>query len=68
MKQSAHDKAYRIFVTDALFCVADNTARISGGNHLQKRYSEIIEPTKIEKRTAAEIINGIRNKLGGENQ
>lgn len=59
--------AYRIYVTDALRLITENTAKIVGrfageASYLQVRYAELIEPTKKEK-TANEIIDNIREKL-----
>ena len=48
--------AYRIYVTDAL------KASLLGRN--AQRYADIFKPE--DKRTSEEIIDGIRNKLGGK--
>ena len=56
------EKAYQIYVTDALKLIAENTSKISGGSYLSKRYIDVIEP-HIEKRTAKEVIGTIKDKL-----
>ena len=57
-----HDReqAYRIYVTDAL--------KIIG--RIDQRYYDFVRPTKVETRTAEEIISSISEKLkkaGGQN-
>lgn len=58
-------KAYNAYVTDVLKMIAENTAKMSGGNYTKIRYLDIIDPPKEEKRSAGEIINSIRSKLEG---
>lgn len=55
--------AYRFFVTDELFYLNNNVVNLSGGNSLQNRFYEILNPPKEETRTAEEIIDNIKNKL-----
>ena len=55
-EEMQREQAYRIYVTDAL------KAGLLGRN--AQRYVDIFKPE--EKRTAGEIIKGIRDKLGGE--
>ena len=57
------DKAYRLYVTDALKIITENTAKLNGGTYLTGRYAEMIEPRKEETRTAEEIIDTIKEKL-----
>ena len=40
------DKAYRLYVTDALKIITENTAKANGGTYLTGRYAELIEPKK----------------------
>ena len=58
------EKAYRVYVTDTLRLVAENTAKMGqGGSYIKARYIEVIEPPKEEKRSADEVINNIKTKL-----
>lgn len=62
---------YRLYVTDSLKLVAENTAKLSQGGYLVKRYAELIDIGKRdvakEEKTPEEIIGRIKNKLrGGE--
>lgn len=60
------DMAYRIYLTDSLQIIGQNTARYAGGNSLKMRYRDIVEPKPEETRTAEDIIKSITSKLGGE--
>ena len=53
-KEMSRDLAYRIYISDCLMHLAGGTQRLA----------DILYPVK-ETRTADEIINGIKNKLGG---
>lgn len=57
---------YRIYTTDALKVIAGNTAKYAGGSCMKARYADIIYPQPEETRTAGEIIDSIKRKLGGE--
>lgn len=64
------DKSYRIYITDALQAIANNSAGSDKRVSINKRWIDVVEPTKIqETRTEKEIVNDIRKKirgLGGE--
>ena len=62
-EQSAKDKAYRIYATDALKMIAENTSRLAGGTSPRLRYYDLIKPPIKETRTSEEIIGNIRGKL-----
>lgn len=53
------------YVTDALMYISQNTANMAGGKALQKRFYEVLNPEPEETRTAQDIINNIKKKLGG---
>lgn len=57
------DTAYRVYVTDALKVIAENTSRFNGGSYMNARFTDIINPKPEETRTADEIITGITDKL-----
>lgn len=58
------DAAYRIYVTDALRIVGENTAQYVGGNYIKARYADIIEPKKQDNRTCEEITADIVARCG----
>ena len=71
---------YKIYVSDALRIIAENTAKFAGGSYIKKRYIDLIESKKQksyqtfsskkskkqkeDKRTAQEIIDDVVNKAG----
>lgn len=62
-QKEQQEKAYRVYVTDALRIVTENTAKQGGGTYLTTRYADLIEPRKEETRTANEIIVDLKEKL-----
>ena len=62
--EKERNDAYRIYVTDALRVVAENTARYAGGNYIKARYADIIEPKKQDNRTCEEITADIVARCG----
>lgn len=57
-------EAYRIYVTDALRFVAENTAQYVGGDYIKARYADMIEPKKQDNRTCEEITADIVARCG----
>lgn len=60
----ARAEAYRIYVTDALWLVAENTARYMSGNYMKARYADMIEPKKQDNRTCEEITADVVARCG----
>ena len=58
--QQAKDTAYRVYVTDCLKLIAENTGNIS----LKLRYYDIINPKKADNRTGDEIVSDIIKRAG----
>ena len=58
--QQAKDTAYRVYVTDCLKLIAENTGNIS----LKLRYYDIIQPKKMDTRTGDEIVADIIKRAG----
>ena len=65
--EKTHALIYRIYVTDALQGIINNTGAIAGGVKIDKRYfdifKQIITTEAVETRTPDEIIDGIRQRL-----
>lgn len=57
---------YKIYVSDALRIITENTAKFVGGGYIKKRYIEIVEPknNKQDNRSAQEIIDDVVSKSG----
>jgi hypothetical protein len=60
-KKEMHEKAYKIYVTDALQLLTKKF----GGEYLKNRFADVVEPHIEETRTAEEVIDDIRNKITG---
>ena len=58
--QQAKDTAYRVYTTDCLKLIAENTGNIS----LKLRYYDIIQPKKADTRTGDEIVADIIKRAG----
>lgn len=64
-KKSENDNIYRIYVTDCLKLIAENTAKFANGGIIQKRYYDILNPApdNTTDEAADEIINRMKLKL-----
>ena len=63
-KREQEEKAYRVYVTDALRLTVENTAKFAGGNYIKARYIDIIEPKKVDTRTGDVIVADIIKRAG----
>lgn len=60
------EKIYRVYITDALRAIVNNTAQFAGnGLAINDRYIDIIEPKPKEELTTEKVVGKIRKKLGG---
>lgn len=57
-------EVYRIYVTDALRVIAENTAKFVGGRSIERRYIDVVEPKKQDNRTCEEITADIVARCG----
>ena len=64
VKQQAKDTAYRVYITDCLKMISENTANISRGHYMKVRYYDIIHPAKVGNRTGDEIVEDIIKRAG----
>ena len=60
------DLAYRVYVTDCLRMVTENTAKISGGAYITVKLSDILNPKPVDNRTGEEIAADIIKRAGIE--
>lgn len=60
------EETFRVYLTDAAKVIAENTARIGGGQTLTFRWAETLDRTRSpeEDRPASEIISEIAGKAG----
>lgn len=56
--------AYRIYVTDCLRMISENTANFAKGTYMQKRYAEFLRTPAKDTRTGAEIAAEVIQKAG----
>ena len=47
-KKRTEDEIYRVYVTDCLQMISENTANQVGGKFIQKRYYDILNPPPAE--------------------
>ena len=62
-QKEQEEKTFKVYVSDALRLISENTAKQVGGSYISARYCDIIEPKKQEERTAEEVITDIKEKL-----
>ena len=60
------DLAYRIYVTDCLRIISENTAKICGGSYITAKFADIINPKPFYKRNGEEIAADIIKRAGIE--
>lgn len=57
------EKAYRVYMSDAIFTIAETVARKFDGKYMGYRYLDLVEPQPEETRTGEEIIADLGKKL-----
>ena len=60
------DLAYRIYVTDCLRIISENTAKMGGGSYITANLADIINPKPVDNRTGEEIAADIIKRAGIE--
>lgn len=64
-KQEQENKAFRLYVTEGIKYISENTAHfVEGGKYLAISYSDMIEPKEEDNRTAEEIVDDVIEKCG----
>lgn len=63
LKKQRREKAYRVYVTDALKIITENTAKYASGNYMKVRYLDFEDPKPPETRTSGEIIQNMKDKI-----
>ena len=65
IQEYVEERNYKIYITDVLKMIAENTAKVYGGNVPKKRYAELIEHKPVEKeKSAEEIIADVNERCG----
>ena len=60
------DFAYRIYVTECLRIISENTAKMGGGSYITAKFADIINPKPVDNRTGEEIAADIIKQAGIE--
>ena len=60
------DLAYRIYVSDCLRIISENTAKTGGGSYITAKFADIINPKPDDNRTGEEIAANIIKQAGIE--
>ena len=60
------DLAYRIYVTDCLRIISENTAKMCGGSYMKAILADIINTDPVDNRTREEIAADIIKRAGIE--
>ena len=60
------DLAYRIYVSDCLRIISENTAKMGGGSYITAKLADIINPKLVDDRTGEEIAADIIKRAGIE--
>ena len=58
------DLIYRIYVTNCLRIMTENTAKQAGGNYMTAEYEDLIKPKKKDNRTGNEIATDVIRNAG----
>ena len=58
------DLIYRIYVTNCLRIMTENTAKQSGGNYMTAESEDLIKPKKKDNRTGNEIAADVIRNAG----
>lgn len=63
-KQEQKEFAYRVYVSDTLKLITENTAKYAGGSHLTTRWADIVAQKPADTRTGAEIARDVIKAAG----
>ena len=64
--QQQRDLAYRIYVTDCLRIISENTAKMGGGSYITAKFADIINPKPVDNQTGEELAADIIKRAGLE--
>lgn len=62
--QEQKEFTYRVYVSDALKLITENTAKYARGSHLKNRWADIVEQKPVDTRTGAEIARDVIKAAG----
>lgn len=62
-QKEQEEKAERYYIAECLRIMTENTARAFGGNYIELKLYDMMNPKPVEKRSADDVINDIKSKL-----
>ena len=63
IKRDYEADIWRKYVAHGVQLIAENTANMGNGKMLSVSFEELIAPKKVDKRSADDVINHIRQKI-----
>lgn len=63
-RQHQRDMVCRVYVTDCLRMMTENTAKFSGGRYVTRSFSEVLRREPVDNRTGEEIAADVIKKAG----
>jgi hypothetical protein len=67
LEEKQEETIYRIYLTDALKIIGENTAKFAGGSMISKRFCDIISNQKPEpEKTPEQILDDVIKNAGLE--
>lgn len=63
IKADLENEVWRKYTARCVRMITENTAGMVQGKFISAEYEDIINPKPEEKRSADEIINGLKNKI-----
>ena len=64
LRQQRHELAYRVYVTDCLRILTENTARFSGGRYITQDFAASLHHKPADNRTGEEIAADVIRQAG----
>lgn len=62
-QKEQEEKAVKIYYAECLRVLTENTARAFGGNYIEIKLNDILNPKPVDTRTSDDVISDIKNKL-----
>lgn len=66
LESATRDNVFRMYVSDCLRIITENTAKFAGGSFMKMRYSELIDSKPKPQKSAEEIIAEVTKNAGLE--
>lgn len=66
IKRQAEEEAFKIYTTECLRIITENTAKMVCGSCVSVSFADIIDPKPVDNRTGEEIVAEIVKKAGLE--